>query len=440
MRALFLAPLLLPSLLMAQERLLLTGESDARTVLVRGQHEGEEAAGPVLQATWRFAGEDVDPVMSFQRTSLNAGAAELSLDELVLAGFGAYLDARVHFEKQGVRADLPVDVMVRQLNGMVRAATDELGEGDGVAAVSEPTMQQLDRLCHIDWSQARFGVDGGAEQDKYLAIFYYVRSQRDELERQLRADLLPLATVPVIREEELPPGRAVSVNSLCGSVFDDRNFLCALDLGVTDTTLVMTDVPMDAYMLLALQRPSPPAPVAEEFKVRKRDRWLKTELDRINERIDEVDQRKELWALRDRLDDLDGRLDDLSMELREVREEGVPTGNPIAELSVLTGRNVTVRFSKGGVVLDSDGMVLLNEVFEQLARDPAQRILITGHSDASGDPATNLVLSERRAKAVRSYLVARGVEEERLLVNFYGDSRSIGPDAAERRVEIEWLP
>ena len=221
MRLLCSIVLLLPSLVFAQQAMVLIGEVETHTVRVRGVMDEVSDASPVLLATWRFAAAEVDPVMEFQRTSVPDNGVELALDKLLLAGIGAYLDGHVHFEKQGVKADLAVPVLVRQINGMVRAATNELGEGDGVSAISEPTMKQLERLCKIDWSQARFGVDGGADQDKYLAIYYYVKSQRDELERQLRNDLLPLASVPVLKGEALPPGRTFAVNSVCGSVFDD---------------------------------------------------------------------------------------------------------------------------------------------------------------------------------------------------------------------------
>jgi len=99
-----------------------------------------------------------------------------------------------------------------------------------------------------------------------------------------------------------------------------------------------------------------------------------------------------------------------------------------------------VRFERGSVSLASDQRVLLNEVFEQLARNSDQQVLITGYTDRSGDPAVNLRLSEQRAKSVRSYLLQRGITPERLLVNYYGDSRSVGRAPEERRVEIEWLP
>ncbi|MBK9760924.1 MAG: OmpA family protein [Flavobacteriales bacterium] len=177
-----------------------------------------------------------------------------------------------------------------------------------------------------------------------------------------------------------------------------------------------------------------------QHKVRKRDRWLKAELDQINIRIDELDQRKELWRLRDRMDDIEGRIDDIGMEVRDLKEgTATKSDNPIANLSDLVGRNVTVRFPRNSCELDGDFRLVLNEVFEQLARSVEDRVLITGYTDRSGDPALNLALSEQRAKAVRAYLLSRGIPADRLLVNYYGDSRSSGRDPNERRVEVEWL-
>ncbi|MBK8341168.1 MAG: OmpA family protein [Flavobacteriales bacterium] len=176
--------------------------------------------------------------------------------------------------------------------------------------------------------------------------------------------------------------------------------------------------------------------------IRKRDRWLKAELDGIHERIDRMDQRKELWELRDRMDDMQGQVDDLRLQVDDVRADQVSTGgseNPIANLSALTGHDITVRFLRASADLEPEQRLLLNEVFEQLARAANERVLITGYTDRSGDAGANLALSELRAHMVRNYLLQRGIAAERLLVNYYGDSRSTGRDPSERRVEIEWL-
>lgn len=431
----------------AQRGLDLRAEGDATSVMVRG-YKGADVAEPALQATWRLP-TDSPATFSYQRLSAPVGDRALMLRPLLLAGIEEYLDQRIHFAHTGVATDASDERMLADMNGMANAAAKEFGASEGFSGFTEPTMEQLERVTHIDWSQASFGVDAGGDQDKYLAIYFYVRSQRQELARQLRADLLPLAGVDVLATEAtgdaFTTGRGVQVPTVCSTVYDDQNFLCALDLGV-DTAFHVADGQLTDELLAGIAKKArqsmdepPPAPEWQP-KIRKRDRWLKAELDIINERIDKLDQRKELWSLRDRMDDMEGRISDIGLEVQEMKEGGVPASeNPLAELSDLTGHNITVRFPRNMSTLDADSRVMLNEVFEQLARSPLDRVLITGYTDRSGDPEVNLALSEQRAKTVRNYLLARGIEPERLLVNYYGDSRSERRDPTERRVEVEWL-
>lgn len=447
---------ILPALqVQGQRGLDLRAEGDATSVMVRG-YDGAEVNEPALQATWRLPA-DSPATFSYQRLSAPTAGRALMLRPLLLAGIEQYLDQRIHFARKGVVTDLSDERLLADMNAMAAAAAAEFQATEGFSGFTEPTMEQLERVTHIDWSQATFGVDAGGDQDKYLAIYFYVRSQRQELARQLRADLLPLAGVDVLAPEitgdVFSTGREVSVPTVCSTVYDDQNFLCALDLGV-DTAMHMADgqltdevlahIAHKAKTAIADEPPAPGSPGTPEWqpKIRKRDRWLKAELDIINERIDKLDQRKELWTLRDRMDDIEGRISDIGLEVQEIKAGEVDlsgTENPLAELSDLTGHNITVRFPRGQSTLDAESQVMLNEVFEQLARSPRDRVLITGYTDRSGDPAMNLALSEHRAKTVRNYLLARGIEPERLLVNYYGDSRSSGRDPGERRVEVEWL-
>ncbi|MBL7980394.1 MAG: OmpA family protein [Flavobacteriales bacterium] len=419
----------------------LVGEDRAGTIIVQGREEGDDA-DPLFQAVWRTV-PGATATFQWQPSARVPSGTHLMLDRLMEAAIGAYLDTRVHFTRNGVQADLPAERMVGDIDAMVKAAAKEFGVEALAVALSEPTRRQLDRLTRIDWSQARFGVDGGAEQDKYLAIYYYVRSQREELERQLRADLLPLASVEVLRGESADPGTTVRINSTCGTVFDEQNFLCALDLQLADTGNGGVDPVLGQQLMEQMAQRSAEANVnanAPQAKVRKRDLWLKNELDAINQRIDRMDQRKELWELRDRMEDLEDRMSGLELEVRDVRQVASSgDNNPLADLSALTGRNLIIRFERNSTTLDPEYRVVLNEVFEQLARSPQDRVLITGYTDRSGDAAVNLRLSEERAKAVRNYLLQRGIAPERLLVNYYGDSRSTGRDPSERRVEVEWL-
>jgi outer membrane protein OmpA-like peptidoglycan-associated protein len=71
------------------------------------------------------------------------------------------------------------------------------------------------------------------------------------------------------------------------------------------------------------------------------------------------------------------------------------------------------------------------------------RFMVAGHTDAKGNAQYNQRLSERRAQAVRRYLVDNGVEPERLQAVGYGAEHLAQPDhpedASNRRVEIRNL-
>jgi outer membrane protein OmpA-like peptidoglycan-associated protein len=84
----------------------------------------------------------------------------------------------------------------------------------------------------------------------------------------------------------------------------------------------------------------------------------------------------------------------------------------------------------------------LDEVASALKKMPDRTLLIEGHTDAVGSEEKNIELSERRAKAVRDYLVSKGVPGERVTTQGVGKSRPIADNsttegrALNRRVEI----
>lgn len=73
---------------------------------------------------------------------------------------------------------------------------------------------------------------------------------------------------------------------------------------------------------------------------------------------------------------------------------------------------------------------------------PTTVALIVGHADDRGDAAANYRLAEQRAAAVRSYLVVRGIDPERLTAVSRGeddplrDNQTQAGRAGNRRVEI----
>ncbi|MGQ0585976.1 MAG: OmpA family protein [Gammaproteobacteria bacterium] len=72
----------------------------------------------------------------------------------------------------------------------------------------------------------------------------------------------------------------------------------------------------------------------------------------------------------------------------------------------------------------------------------AAAIDVVGHTDSVGNEAYNQALSERRAASVKAYLVARGVDENRISVSGYGETLpratndTVEGRRLNRRVEI----
>ena len=58
-------------------------------------------------------------------------------------------------------------------------------------------------------------------------------------------------------------------------------------------------------------------------------------------------------------------------------------------------------------------------------------VLIEGHADERGTPEYNIALSERRAKAVETYLENMGVSSEQLSVVSYGEEKPMVKDRSE---------
>jgi outer membrane protein OmpA-like peptidoglycan-associated protein len=71
------------------------------------------------------------------------------------------------------------------------------------------------------------------------------------------------------------------------------------------------------------------------------------------------------------------------------------------------------------------------------------RFVVAGHTDAKGSAQYNKQLSQRRAEAVKSYLVSKGIDAHRLDAVGYGSEHLLAPDRPEdpsnRRVEIKDL-
>jgi outer membrane protein OmpA-like peptidoglycan-associated protein len=142
------------------------------------------------------------------------------------------------------------------------------------------------------------------------------------------------------------------------------------------------------------------------------------------QKTDEADRRTK--ALEERL-----------TKLAEVKEDARGT------IVTLSG---SVLFPSNKATLLPAAETRLNEVSDALLSTKERGITIEGYTDSRGADDANVALSQRRAEAVRAYLVSRGYEGDRIQARGLGKSQPIASnDSAEgrannRRVEIVLAP
>ncbi len=70
----------------------------------------------------------------------------------------------------------------------------------------------------------------------------------------------------------------------------------------------------------------------------------------------------------------------------------------------------------------------LDIVVFMLKKNPSMNIQIQGHTDNVGSPEYNMELSEKRAKAIKSYLTNKGIDAQRISIIGYGDTKNEAPN------------
>lgn len=126
---------------------------------------------------------------------------------------------------------------------------------------------------------------------------------------------------------------------------------------------------------------------------------------------------------------------------------GSVSGSPVNDTgcAVFNGRIDGVTFASGSDRLTANARNVLDDAAAQLLLYPQVRVAIMAHTDNSGSSDANRALSKKRAVAVARYLIARGVDRQRLQPEAYGETRPIASNAdamgreLNRRVEFRTL-
>ena len=118
-----------------------------------------------------------------------------------------------------------------------------------------------------------------------------------------------------------------------------------------------------------------------------------------------------------------------------------PAPAPAAATKVTYAADTFFDFDKA--VLKAEGKAKLSDLVDKVKGISLEVIIAVGHTDSVGADAYNQKLSVRRAEAVKSFLVSKGIEKNRVYTEGKGEKQPVADNktkegrAKNRRVEIE---
>ena len=101
-----------------------------------------------------------------------------------------------------------------------------------------------------------------------------------------------------------------------------------------------------------------------------------------------------------------------------------------------------LNFASGSAIIDGETGVEVDNLSAILKAYPDVKVKVEGYTDSQGDPTNNQTLSLQRAEAVKTRLVAQGIDVMRISTEGFGAANPIGDNATpegraeNRRIEV----
>ena len=100
-------------------------------------------------------------------------------------------------------------------------------------------------------------------------------------------------------------------------------------------------------------------------------------------------------------------------------------------------------FDTGKSTIQTNSYKVVDDLAALLLNRKTMVIEVSGHTDNTGNPADNLILSQNRANSVRNYLIKKGVEANRITAVGFGETKPVANNDTQqgrqmnRRTEVK---
>ena len=111
-----------------------------------------------------------------------------------------------------------------------------------------------------------------------------------------------------------------------------------------------------------------------------------------------------------------------------------PVTPPVVDETRVVLNNVLFDYDKS--TLKPEGKAEVDKLVADMKRFPNDSVVIEGHTDGNGSNAYNMALGQRRADAVRDYMVQMGIAATRIQTVSFGEERPVmaNDTAANRKL------
>jgi outer membrane protein OmpA-like peptidoglycan-associated protein len=132
----------------------------------------------------------------------------------------------------------------------------------------------------------------------------------------------------------------------------------------------------------------------------------------------------------------------LTVVAKEAMKQDVTASNMLDALNREGHIALYINFDTGKSTIKPESKPIIEQIVQMLKSNPDLKLSVEGHTDNVGNPKSNKTLSDDRAKAVVSAIVAQGIDAKRLSTAGYGQDKPIADNKTEegraknRRVEL----